>query len=108
MDRVKEVRTIRKAYGFLLVIALAVLVLNKTNPSSSDYHEYLNEAHGILCPLPNDSCFHQTKDAYSQGIKDFGLFMVAKTTIFDEGTNYIRVAGLLGHFFVIEKKLKRP
>ncbi|WNQ10198.1 hypothetical protein MJA45_21620 [Paenibacillus aurantius] len=89
----------------LVIIIVIAFVLVKTNPSNK-YHRYLNEVHGVMCqPNTNNSCFHRTSDMYNEGIKDYGLFMVAKTNIFDEPSNYIRVLGILGHFFVMENNL---
>lgn len=83
-----------------------MFILAYTKPSSEDYEIYLREVHGLKCESAQMSnCFHTIDDLKSSSLTHQLIFMTARTNIFGEADNKIRVIGILNHFFVIENNL---
>lgn len=94
-----------RRYIFLF-IALILVVLVSTTPSSQDYHVYLKKEHGLNCEEKTDKCIHAKFDMESEVVHSLPIFMIATTTIFGDENNKIRVLGIFNHFFVLENNLK--
>ncbi|WNR42925.1 hypothetical protein [Paenibacillus roseipurpureus] len=95
----------KKRFIILPIISL-LIILVATKPSSKDYHAYLQVEHGLNCERVSNKCIHTNLDLMSERIRSLPFFMMAKTQIFGDENNKIRVIGVFNHFFVIENKLK--
>lgn len=88
-----------------ITIALCLLLLMVacfTVPSKEQYLEYLIIRFNINC----DTCYITLSDPISHIIDYTPFYIKAKTYIYDDPENYVKVLGLFNNFITIENKLK--
>ncbi|GGD62683.1 hypothetical protein GCM10010911_20600 [Paenibacillus nasutitermitis] len=90
----------------VFLIALLLLLMAFTKPSSKDYKMFLQNVQGLKCnPADSSNCFHSENDLLASHLTHLFFYMTAESYIFGDVDNKICVIGIFNHFFVIENNL---
>lgn len=93
----RKIRAITIALSLLLLMVACFTV-----PSKAEYLEYLTVRFNINC----DTCYITLSDPIAHIIDITPFYIKAKTYIYCDPENYVKVLGLFNTFITLENKLK--
>ncbi|MGG1662383.1 hypothetical protein [Brevibacillus sp. NRS-1366] len=96
----------RKSVNAVLIgIGILYMVMEQTVPSGREYQEWLISEQRINCDARD--CIHSTLDPMGSSTRTLPFLMIAKTEIYDDTDNSIKVLGVFKTFIILKNQLKR-